>query len=294
MSEKSDTKLMKHLGKIPEHLAYALFLLPFLALVRFSLMLARGTGNIHNPHQWEYLAVYFPILVGLFLSVLVFVSFKDLPKIVEKFRAHAKIYGAFLTVSIVYNVLSEHLMVMDTTLCGFFPGLLLFNMALFVISFFLALLGSYLFALGVSTRKQVSVWFWSLMLSSLGAPAILSGDINFLKTHALGSASQAGNKIIRALEAYKLDHKDYPQSLKQLIPRYLEGVPPTGMCGYPKFAYIKERALPHSKQREGYGIDVEARRGVFMSEPALFYWSSQKYPERMRLKKIDDWAYIHR
>ena len=283
---------MKYLQNILDKSGYALFVLPFLAWLRLGQMQGRSLGNVHNPYQKDYMAVCLPAFMGALLLIVLLALRKDLPLIVEKFRFHSKIYLAGLLVFLGYNVISEYLMVMDTTLCRFFPPHTILTWFLFFFSFLLALLGVFLFALGVSAPKQVFVWFWSLMFSSLGALAILSGDVNFIKKYSLLSASQAGDKIIQALDAYKAEHKEYPQSLGQVIPRYLSKMPSTGMCRYPRFVYAKDPPSSEGDHR-GYQLSIEAERGVFVPERALFYYPSQQYPESMNLKEINDWRYIH-
>ncbi len=78
------------------------------------------------------------------------------------------------------------------------------------------------------------------------------------------STKAIGNKIIGALEAYHADNNEYPVSLDELVPRYLDKVerPTWGLR-------VWEYSLMHLNRQE-YELAVGANRDYY---PVLFYTS---------------------
>jgi hypothetical protein len=95
--------------------------------------------------------------------------------------------------------------------------------------------------------------------------------------------------LIDALEDFKKKNGNYPQTLSELVPRYLPEKFQNDVCAFPKNKYEKtEKHLDY--ETSGYYLEVfpslNASSGVYY----FAYWPSQKYPPCENSKcKIDGW-----
>ncbi len=103
----------------------------------------------------------------------------------------------------------------------------------------------------------------------------------FLNNHsqnsAFNNAAINGERITTALRKYHSEHDAYPNSLKELVPKYLPSIPKTGLRRYPVFEYEKE-VVAERTGVEGYEIRI-----TFVHEMEawtyLLYRSGGKCPD---------------
>lgn len=89
-----------------------------------------------------------------------------------------------------------------------------------------------------AVRRDFSRMAQALELGCIATAMILIylSPINFREL-GYRSIANHGDRIVRALERYKIDHGTYPDRLQQLSPRYLDNPDSTGSGAYPKFIY---------------------------------------------------------
>jgi hypothetical protein len=85
--------------------------------------------------------------------------------------------------------------------------------------------------------KIVSILIWTIPLILL-THSIWIADIvrDFSRNFAI---KNAGN-LITAIEAYKVDNNQYPNSLEDLSPNYLKRIPSPWIMGIPRYSYEKK------------------------------------------------------
>ena len=54
-------------------------------------------------------------------------------------------------------------------------------------------------------------------------------------------ARYRANQIVAAVERYRSDHGEYPECLTQLVPQYMEAIPPASYSFFGDFSYHKDR-----------------------------------------------------
>lgn len=128
---------------------------------------------------------------------------------------------------------------------------------------------------------------------------------------------ERGAGVIAAIEKFKADNGNYPNSIKELIPKYLEKKPTTGitptlfLAPFPIPQSGEEEAFQYLKYKEqdplkdpvqsGYRLLVVVDPMSFLDDEniwkCLLYRSSKKYP-KLRLEqpkeKIGEWSIVLR
>lgn len=98
--------------------------------------------------------------------------------------------------------------------------------------------------------------------------------------------------LIAAIESYRADRGEYPKSLKELVPDYLEAIPHTGLAGYPEFEYRRARSDTPFKK---YRIEINVSRGT-LGFDEFYYLPDGDHPDygyEGALEFFGDWAYFH-
>lgn len=141
-----------------------------------------------------------------------------------------------------------------------------------------------------NTRRYVPILF------AMSAIAICSLPLNWrlraLKNWGMRNAIEKAQPLIEAIESYKTDHGSIPNDLVELVPKYIEVIPYTGMVGYPEFRYTPKQ--PDSLFRD-YEIWISTSTGL-LNWDRFVYWPAQQYPQQMyggSVENIDGWAYVH-
>jgi hypothetical protein len=110
---------------------------------------------------------------------------------------------------------------------------------------------------------------------------------NFVKTFT--PVAERGQAIIDAVEAFYLDHGDYPECVEDFVPAYLKEMPKTGLAGYPDFKYRKgDDTIP-------YVVSVDTPRGGLNWDEFL-YWPTGNYEKQYWggwIEPVGKWVYFH-
>jgi hypothetical protein len=107
-------------------------------------------------------------------------------------------------------------------------------------------------------------------------------------------ATHPGAMIIEALDKYRSDQGHYPEHLDELVPKYLDSIPYTGLIAYPRFDYWKDRHDQEVAPGE-YELRIFCPSGGINFD-RFIYWPSQNYPPRIQgngISRIGAWAYMH-
>jgi len=144
-------------------------------------------------------------------------------------------------------------------------------------------------------REATLLLGFVLILSSLGGYwAGIKGPY-LVRELSMKRAAKRGQAIVDAIEAYRLVHRTYPDSLAHLQPKYIAQIPHTGICGYPAFEYSKIEKTGEFYYTGGYEIKIDTSLGA-LNWDVFVYWPSKNYPDRMyggEVQRIGDWAYVH-
>lgn len=145
---------------------------------------------------------------------------------------------------------------------------------------------------------------WSRCKQSLASGAawicfaVLSGfAIKYAQSHrhsTFARATHSGAMVIEALAKFHRDHGQYPDQLAELVPKYLESVPYTGLIAYPEFRYTKDRNDLEVRPGQ-YELRINCSSGGINFD-RFVYWPSEKYPDRIQgngISRIGAWAYLH-
>ena len=112
------------------------------------------------------------------------------------------------------------------------------------------------------------------------------------KTNGYLSITERGTPIIVALETFHTEHGDYPESLAELVPKYLAAIPRANIPACPEFIYrpIVEINPPAKAMIPSYELGVRMfRLKVYSEMPySLYYVPDQEYFDANR--RIGDWA----
>ncbi len=94
-----------------------------------------------------------------------------------------------------------------------------------------------------------------------------------------------------ALEKFRRQKGSYPAQLNELVPKYLNQIPATGMVAYPALRYRRADAT-NNLQR--YELKVLTSAGFFNFD-ALFYLPDgyEDLKRAGKIERIGAWAYLH-
>ena len=247
-----------------------------------------------------------PIVAGILILAGLYYFKNDAQQIVAKFKAGPKRYFLLLLLLPTLNVLLQSAKLFNFKSCESFKSFTTAEFLLYLSIPFGFALGFLFFIIGIFATKRLFWWFWSTMLLNTFALIVISWSVNpMIRRSVMKSASIAGEPIIRAIEAYKVEQKKYPKNLEALVPKYLPKIPHTGMCAYPRFQYTSggepfsgQDYLNHTyltAKSGGYMLFIETPRGG-INWDRFFYWPSKKYSRWEyggRVEKINGWAYTH-
>lgn len=137
--------------------------------------------------------------------------------------------------------------------------------------------------------SSAGAWVSFVVLSGV---AIVHGNQTRLANFA--RATHPGTLIIQALTNFQKDHGQYPDELAELVPKYLNSIPYTGLIAYPEFRYTKARNDLEVRQGQ-YELRINCSSGGINFD-RFIYWPSETYPDRIqsdRVSRIGAWAYLH-
>ncbi len=114
---------------------------------------------------------------------------------------------------------------------------------------------------------------YGLVLSEYAHVNAISGSLgNACRTLGFGSLQREGLRVMVALERYRIDHADYPDSLASLVPDYLPTVPTDPLTGC-SLAYTRQDPLLDGRCRSyilySFGADRTDNAGY---APSSLQW----------------------
>ncbi len=109
---------------------------------------------------------------------------------------------------------------------------------------------------------------------------------------AFRSLADRSMPLVDAVHAYEKTEGRPPNSLEDLVPKYLDSVPSTGLAGYPHYKIYKGEDSP-LWQDNPWVMCVPA--GRLMNGDLFLYFPKQNYPadESSAFERMGAWAYWH-
>ncbi len=114
------------------------------------------------------------------------------------------------------------------------------------------------------------------------------------RSAAFARAALNGAPVIAALSQYRADTGSYPESLDQLLPKYIGDIPYTGLVGYPYLVYRKD-SNDNQTVYDSYELRINCSSNVNNFD-RFIYWPSESYPTHIqgnRTEPIGRWVYVH-
>lgn len=115
-----------------------------------------------------------------------------------------------------------------------------------------------------------------------------------LRMNAFDRLAARSEPLVMAIQKFATDKGRPPNSLDELLPSYLAGIPTTGMGGYPEYEYLT------GSDAQEYGgnawVLLVHAPGPGINFDMFMYFPKQNYPDRGyggSLERIGTWAYVH-
>jgi len=133
-------------------------------------------------------------------------------------------------------------------------------------------------------------WLVCVIHAPLAMGALFWGES--IRSDAFHQLASRSGELVRAIKAYEVDQASPPDSLEQLVPKYLPSIPGTGMRAYPSYRYL---SIKDVKSFEGnpWILKVDCFTGSF---DTFYYFPLQNYPKHGyggTFERMHDWAYLH-
>lgn len=170
---------------------------------------------------------------------------------------------------------------------SFGPEFALFDIAILLslIVFSSGIILSFLGLLSKRTRTislKIMVFIFATIIFSI--PSIMIGEkIRMKEFEKLAIRS---SELIQAIELFRKNEGKLPLDLKDLVPKYLENYPYTGMSAYPEYMFSK------SEDDINWSLVVFCGKGV-LNFDEFWYSSNKSYPDTTSITSIGDWVYYH-
>lgn len=121
--------------------------------------------------------------------------------------------------------------------------------------------------------------------------SVLIGRV--VRRGAFAALAERSETLVEAVGAYSDERSGPPDSLEDLLPRFLSDVPQTGMAAYPEYNYFVQR----EEMFDGnpWVLMVHTSTGPLNFDKFMYY-PLQNYPPCRcgnRVERIRDWAYMH-
>lgn len=114
-----------------------------------------------------------------------------------------------------------------------------------------------------------------------------------IRRDAFEGLAERSASLVNAIKAYSEEYGKPPDTLGQLVPRFLAEGPRTGMASYPKYSYFVGKK--ETFNGNPWVLKVSASTGLLNFDEFLYY-PLQNYPACRcgnRVERIRDWAYMH-
>ena len=166
-----------------------------------------------------------------------------------------------------------------------YVGNILIQLELVYVCILLGALGSVAFLL---RRSREFVFSW-LLYTSVFAVAFIGGlrwRFEICQTNLVRVTGRA-QPLVDAITAFQADHGRPPAALDDLVPKYIDRIPKTGIGMYPEFRYWTGRANQHHGNE--WVLSASPPCVVFGFD-SFYYYPRQNYAEA-GFGEIGNWGY---
>jgi hypothetical protein len=116
-----------------------------------------------------------------------------------------------------------------------------------------------------------------------------------IRARAFERLAERSEPLVRAVDAHQRKYGKPPESLDQLVPKFLAAVPSTGMAAYPEYIYVTGTEARERFDDNPWALYVHTPSGGINFDMFL-YLPRQNYPMHGYggwLERLRDWAYVH-
>ena len=136
--------------------------------------------------------------------------------------------------------------------------------------------------------------FLAAILGGVMMPGFYTAMVSHLATRSLAFHLLADRsaRLVTAIEMYARDIGNPPKALSDLVPRYLDEIPRTGMPAYPQYAY--QTGPGYCEKDSPWSVSIIA--GDVLNWDVFFYCPNNDYSSDIGgnpVELIGDWAYMH-
>lgn len=114
-----------------------------------------------------------------------------------------------------------------------------------------------------------------------------------LRRAAFRDLAERSMPLVEAVKSFEANEGRLPESVEELVPRYLKSVPHTGLAAHPKYKYLTGKTATFWLENP-WVIQVDARR--IHGFDKFSYFPLQNYPETFdghEFERMGAWAYLH-
>ena len=155
----------------------------------------------------------------------------------------------------------------------------------------LSALGGFLMLISKKTRRQavcliIAIFIYLVTFSA----GLIIGKMVYV--HGFAKLAERSKPLIESIKLYEKDHGQAPSALEELIPDYIDEVPPTGMGIAPKYEYNRSEGIGEDTYwGNPWQLVVNVDSKVIGCHKFV-YAPNQNYPDNRNLRKITDWVYL--
>jgi hypothetical protein len=149
-----------------------------------------------------------------------------------------------------------------------------------------------LFFRGIRHMAIVGLIFCIGFSSSTFVGLKIGQQIRMTAFHRLAERSET---LIEAITTYQKENGKPPSQLEDLIPRFFNSVPKTGIAAYPNYEYHSDEETRKNYHGNTWVLLVFTPSGGINFD-MFMYFPNQNYPEKGYggfIERISDWAYVH-
>jgi len=142
--------------------------------------------------------------------------------------------------------------------------------------------------------RVAAILTWLCALACLFGLTVGSSKSWEIERKAYLGVSTRSKPLVEAIRAFEMEFGQPPDTLDQLVPRFLGQIPFTGMGACPKYELVTGEA---ARRHDGNPWVLRIRppqAGIGFDE--FLYYPLQNYPDRGvggAFERIGDWVYVH-
>lgn len=175
---------------------------------------------------------------------------------------------------------------------GALPGIHL----IFMMPTFAAILGLFISPFCLPFRQVRRKAFSTLICCILFLAIVIPiGRLaGMVRTSAFQRLAKRCEPLVAAIQKYSQERGKPPESLHELVPRYLPAIPTTGMPAYPKFEYRAGREA--SEWAGNPWVLYVNTPSTGLNWDRFLYFPLQNYPSTGyggSLERMGSWVYVH-